>query len=47
MVGGAGVETRVHNECGLKYGNKLLFPWQPRETDPSGMKENRSSEEQV
>ena len=47
MVGGAGVEKRVHNEWGLKYGNKSLFPWQPRETDPSGMKENHSSEEHV
>ena len=44
---GAGVERRVHNAWGLKYGNKSLFPWQPRETDPSGMGENCSSEEQV
>lgn len=47
MLGGAGVETKVHNAGGLKYGNKSLFPRQPRETDPSGMKENHSSEEHV
>lgn len=44
---GQGWRGRFTMHGGLKYGNKSLFPWQPRETDHFWHEGEHSSEEHV